>query len=373
MYSGMYDAYRIVSTCTSVICMRPIKVFIVDDSVVVRRVVSRSFEVDPAFEVVGTSSGGKTALNKVNLYKPDLVILDYFLPDMNGPEILVHIKEMHPDLPVLMFSALPGADSRKVDEVKKLGAVDLICKPEGLGNNEQSEKIVRNVLIPRIRELFPECTPINRSLPAIRPAQPDKHLTPREYKIIAIGVSFGGPDALMKLMPAFPKNFPLPIVIVQHMPAGFTRSLASRLDNVSAITVAEAEKDQLLQPGEARIAPGGYHLVVQKKKDQVLFDTNEDPPEEGCRPAVDVLFRSVARVFGDKTLAVILTGMGKDGLNGSKEIVEAGGTLLAQDESTSMVWGMPGRVTEAGLTDKVLPLEAIVPEILSIIKSPVVV
>ena len=350
--------------------MRPIKVLIVDDSVVVRRVVSRCLEADPAFEVVGTSSGGRTALSKVALYQPDIVILDYFLPEMNGPEILVRIKEVQPDLPVLMFSALSGSDLHKLEEVKKLGAIDLLNKPENLANTVQSEHLVKEVLFPRIKELFPERTRANQALLAPRPVLSESTLPQREYEIIAIGVSFGGPDALMKLMPAFPSSFPLPIVIVQHMPAGFTKSLANRLNNVSSIHVAEAEKDQQLIPGEARIAPGGHHLVVEKRDQQVFFDLNQDPPEEGCRPAVDVLFRSVARIYGKKTLAVILTGMGKDGLNGSKEIVEAGGTLLAQDESTSMVWGMPGRVTEAGLTNKVLPLDAIVPEILTIIKTP---
>jgi two-component system chemotaxis response regulator CheB len=193
--------------------------------------------------------------------------------------------------------------------------------------------------------------------PAARPAQPAR------VDLVTIGVSTGGPNALADLLPALPARFPVPIVIVQHMPPVFTRMLATRLDSRCAVGVEEAEGGEVLRPGHVYIAAGGQHLTLTRQGTSVVTVANDDPPENSCRPAVDVLFRSVAALYGDSALAVVLTGMGQDGLRGAEVIRVAGGQVLAQDESSSVVWGMPGFVARAGLADAVLPLDALASEI----------
>jgi len=225
---------------------------------------------------------------------------------------------------------------------------------------------IRSDLVPKIKAL---CRRPAHAVPGIIaarqaiPTLPRRESTPGAIDLLAIGVSTGGPNALAELMPAIGIGLPVPIVIVQHMPPLFTRLLAERIGSVSGIPCREGAADEVLRPGEAWVAPGGFHMEVRRDKTQVRIALTEDKPENSCRPAVDVLFRSAALAYGPRVLAVVLTGMGQDGLRGSEVIRQAGGQILAQDEASSVVWGMPGAVAEAGLADKILPLNQIAQEI----------
>ena len=391
-----------------------IKILIVDDSVLARRLISSALEEEPALDIVGTAVNGVNALKKVDLLKPDLVIMDVEMPEMDGVEALKVIKQRHPHVAVIMFTSLSQASSEKTLEALEAGAEDYVAKPTGANGVEEIKMLTRSSLVPKIMALRGNSrtsraesssevdtpasstssspTPSRRfTSPSSSPRKPERakvepekpvretrtptRLTTNKLrapvKILVIGVSTGGPNALAKLIPKIPASIPVPVLIVQHMPAAFTTTLAKRLDGASELSVKEAQDGEVVTPGVVRIAPGGFHMVVEKKGSGVILNLNEDPPEQGCRPAVDVLFRSVADVYGKNTLAVILTGMGKDGLNGSEAIIGQGGSLFAQDEESSVVWGMPGAVTRAGLVDKVLPLERIGYEIMLRIETTV--
>lgn len=384
-----------------------IKILIVDDSVLARRLISSALEEEPALEVVGTAVNGVNAIKKVELLKPDLVIMDVEMPEMDGVEALKVIKQRHPNVAVIMFTSLSRASSEKTLEALEAGAEDYVAKPTGANGVEEVKMLTRSSLVPKIMALrgnlrgskaepsskvdapAPSSPPPPASssrlispTPSVRkpekaetkPVKPSRQTSPptrlttnklrAPVKILVIGVSTGGPNALAKLIPTIPASIPVPVLIVQHMPAAFTTTLARRLDGASDLSVKEARAGEVVTPGVVRIAPGGFHMIVEKKGGGVVLNLNEDPPEQGCRPAVDVLFRSAAEVYGKHTLAVILTGMGKDGLNGSETIIDQGGSLFAQDEASSVVWGMPGAVTRAGLVDKVIPLERIGYEIM---------
>ena len=344
---------------------------VVDDSVVVRRLVTRVLEEDPGIEVVGSAANGRIALAKVGQLQPDVVTLDIEMPELDGLATLAELRPRWPRLPVIMFSTLTERGAEATLEALSLGASDYVTKPTGLHNAAEAMATVKAELLPRIKALYgsrklsrapqaaapvtpapPVVTP-----PAARPAQPGR------VDLVTIGVSTGGPNALADLLPALPATFPVPIVIVQHMPPVFTRMLANRLDSRCAVRVVEAEGGEILSPGRVYVAAGGQHLTLTRQGTSVVTVANDDPPENSCRPAVDVLFRSVAALYGDSALAVVLTGMGQDGLRGSEVIRVAGGQVLAQDEASSVVWGMPGFVARAGLADAVLPLDAMAGEI----------
>jgi two-component system chemotaxis response regulator CheB len=351
-----------------------IRVLVVDDAVVFRRLLSEVFSSDPALEVVGTAPNGRIALARIPQVAPDIVILDVEMPEMDGLATLAELRKTYPRLPVIMFSALTERGARATLDALALGATSYFTKPESAGGAQASMDIVWEQLIPEIKALCGS----TRSSPALARGNSDflqaaKILpasgTPssdvrRQIKILAIGCSTGGPNALAELLKRLPADFPVPIAIVQHMPPMFTRLLAERLTAEFAIPVEEASSGALLQPGKALIAPGNYHMTVNKDGAQFRALVNQDPPENSCRPAVDVLLRSVARTFGENSLAVILTGMGHDGLRGCEAIREASGQVVVQDEATSVVWGMPGSVARAGLAERVLPLSSIGDEII---------
>ena len=342
--------------------MTPIKILVVDDSVVARMVISKALDKDPDIDVVDTATNGKIALRKIPNYDLDLVLLDIEMPEMDGLETLAVIKEKHPSLRVIMFSSLTERGSNIVLEALNLGADDCVAKPTSISSSDGVIEELRSTLAPKIKAL---CNRAETNQKIHTSYTPRIKFAPNKiYEVLAIGVSTGGPKALAALLPTLPASFPIPIVIVQHMPPVFTKSLAERLDKDSALSIREAQQGDKLTAGQALLAPGGYHMVLQRMGSDVYVRLNQDPPEEGCRPAVDVLFRSVNKIYGDKTLAVILTGMGKDGLAGSKKIVASGGTLLAQDEATSVVWGMPGAVARANLASQILPPSALGPEII---------
>lgn len=347
--------------------MPPIRILIVDDSAVIRKVLTEGLALDPVIEVVGTAANGQIAISKIPQVNPDLVTLDIEMPVMNGLETLVAIRKIYPKLPVIMFSTLTERGALTTLDALALGASDYVTKPSNTGSLDITLSQIREQLIPKVKALCP--SRIGIPAPVVSPAQqwrptamkPGREAAPVE--ILAIGTSTGGPNALAELIPAIPREFPIPVVIVQHMPPVFTRLLAARLNERSALKVQEGEAGQTLEAGEAWIAPGNFHMTVERHGASVRLATNQDPPENSCRPAVDPLFRSVAKVYGPNVLSVVLTGMGSDGVIGAQHIRERGGQVLVQDEKSSVVWGMPGQVAAAGLAEAMYPIGAMAGEI----------
>jgi two-component system chemotaxis response regulator CheB len=352
-----------------------IRVLVTDDSAVMRRLVREAVESDPACEVIGTANNGKDALDKIANLQPDVVTLDIEMPVMNGLETLIPLRRQHPRLPVIMFSTLTERGAHATFEAMRRGASDYATKPSA-SNLADGRKAVVEELIPKIKALCgwhePPPPAIRSLVSRPRPATPagaTPGAAPRRIGLtkgvdaVLIGVSTGGPTALTTLWRDLPRSLAVPILIVQHMPAAFTAQFAKQLDAVGTVPVVEAAAGMRVEPGRAYLAPGGYHMTVAHQGVATVIGINEDPPENSCRPAVDVLFRTAASAYGGRVLAVILTGIGYDGLLGTRDVVAAGGHAIAQDQATSVVWGMPRAITEAGLADAVLPLGQIGPEI----------
>lgn len=352
---------------------RPITVLVVDDAVVIRRVLNDVLTSDPALRVVGTAANGRIALQKLEQLRPDVVTLDFEMPELSGLETLKAIRETHPQLPVIMFSSVTERGASQTVEALACGASDYVTKPSQATSVADAQQRIREQLIPKIKALCgrraPLTQPQTQARSGARPTGSSGKLTAlprpstRPPDAVVIGVSTGGPNALAELLPALPKDLDVPVLIVQHMPPMFTRMLAERLHQQSALSVVEAQTNMVLEPGTVYIAPGDFHMTVSRRGNVVATVLNQDPQENSCRPAVDVLFRSAAAVFGERLLAVVLTGMGQDGLRGAEEVRRSGGRVLAQDQATSVVWGMPGFVAEAGLAEAVLPLPKIAGEI----------
>lgn len=345
--------------------MAKIRVLIVDDSVVIRRLVTDCLAADPDIEVVGTAPDGQIALAKIPQVNPDIVTLDIEMPVLDGIQTVAAIRKTYAKLPVIMFSTLTERGGAATLEALSNGANDYVTKPANVGNVAMSMERVRSELIPKIKSLCGRAKPEVLSCPIIRKPVVMPGLLPQAARIDAllIGVSTGGPNALAALMPGFGKNFPVPILIVQHMPAVFTKLLAERLGVASGLPACEGAQGMAVKPGHIYVAPGGHHMEVERAPDGLKLRIHDGPPENSCRPAVDVLFRSAAKVYGPRALALMLTGMGQDGLIGCQHLREQGGRVIAQDEASSVVWGMPGAVVQAGLAEKVLPLNAIAAEV----------
>jgi two-component system chemotaxis response regulator CheB len=376
-----------------------IRVLVVDDSVVIRRVLSDVLNSDPDFEVVGTAVNGRACIQRVLELSPDIVTLDVEMPEMDGIACLAELTKIRPTMPVIMFSTMTYRGAAATLDALALGAKDYVLKPINLGSAAAAIEQVKAELLPRIKALAgrrisplvpPPSSPVapaapagpapaverrveapSRPMPPGRGARPGRAVpgvpaaAPRRGRaaggpvdIVAIGSSTGGPKALEVVLTAIGPDFPVPVVLVQHMPPVFTQMLAQRLDQKTRFTVVEATSGLALQPGHLYVAPGDNHMVVAGDAARGFrVELNKAAPENSCRPAVDVLFRSVAECFGARTLAVVLTGMGQDGLRGGEKIAAAGGAILAQDEASSVVWGMPGYVVKAGLADEVLAVE----------------
>ena len=352
--------------------MSKIRILVVDDSVVVRRLLTRVLSSDPEIEVVGSAPTGSIALAKVPQLNPDLITLDLDMPDRDGPNTLAELRKTYPRLPVIAFTLVNHQSPAEAVEMMTLGACDYLTRAVNIHDADVATSIIRDELIPKIKMYGPS-QPGERSrqgdhsqtfLKTIRPPVKSKNVIAKQrLDVLAIGVSTGGPNALVHLLSGFGSDFPVPILIVQHMPPAFTSLLAERLDKSCRIPVSLAASNQVLEPGRVWIAPGDFHMLVRRQQDQVCIQINQDAPENSCRPSVDVLFRSVAEVYGARALAVVLTGMGQDGLRGCEQIHDAGGQIFVQDEASSVVWGMPGFVANAGLADKILPLQQLGSEI----------
>jgi two-component system chemotaxis response regulator CheB len=350
------------------------RVLVVDDSVVVRKVVTDILGSEPDLEVVGTAANGKICLQKVSQVNPEIITLDFEMPEMNGIETLKELREKFPKVKVIMFSALTEQGASLTLEALSLGASDYVTKPTQVSSADEARAHVKSQLVSKIRSLL--CLPApgvvyaERTLRKVEKSDLPK-FTPRnsgKFDIVCIGVSTGGPKALAEVIPNLPKDLGVPVVMVQHMPAMFTKILAERLTSAGGLPVKEATDGMSLEANTVYLAPGDYHMEVVKLSDGLFLKLNQGPHENSCRPAVDPLFRSVASVFGGNALGVILTGMGRDGCRGCQVLREAGGEVVIQDEKSSVVWGMPGAVAEADLANGVYPLNEIANQITSRVK-----
>jgi two-component system chemotaxis response regulator CheB len=423
-----------------------ISVLVVDDSVVIRRLITDALSEDSGIHVVGTAPNGKVALTKIEQLQPDLVTLDIEMPIMDGVATLRAIRAIHPFLPVIMFSTVTATGASATLDALSAGANDYVTKPANVSSIADSIRSVREQIIPRIhalcagrasrqvarpaggsvaggsvaggsvaggsvgglraRPLPNYATPtagglsgLARPLPPVNPAirpvttQQGRTMPPvatpgspvpsrpapaapatrvraagprsERVEILAIGCSTGGPDALTRVLRSLPGDFTVPIVVVQHMPPVFTKMFAERLDRTCALTVVEAATDMPLRPGTVYIAPGDAHLEVARRGADAVTKLHAGEPENFCRPSVDVLFRSVARMYVGSAIALVLTGMGQDGKRGAEQLRTAGAEIIAQDEASSVVWGMPGAVANAGLANAVLPIDDIAGHVVS--------
>lgn len=344
--------------------MPPIRVLLVDDSVVIRKLLAETLSSDPELQVIGTASDGQIGLAKIAQLQPDLVTLDIEMPVKNGLETLAELRKLYPKLPVIMFSTLTERGGAATLEALSLGASDYATKPSNTGSPAVALAAIRADLIPKIKAL---CAGNSTKLKTLPPPRPPVRIlkapVDRRIEMVAIGTSTGGPNALAEVLPHIPKDFPVPIVVVQHMPPIFTRLLADRLAGRSAIPVEEGTEGAVLSPAHAWIAPGNFHMTVVQSKGSWRLQLDQNAPEHSCRPAVDPLFRSVAIAGRSGVLGVVMTGMGSDGVLGAQHIREAGGEVIIQDEASAVVWGMPGLVYAAGQADGVYPLDQLAPEI----------
>jgi two-component system, chemotaxis family, protein-glutamate methylesterase/glutaminase len=352
------------------------RVLVVDDSVVIRRMITEALKIDPGIEVVGTANNGLIALERVASLAPDLVTLDVEMPEMDGLETLAALKQRFPKVRVLMLSTLTQKGAKVTLDALIRGASDYLTKPSETQSMEAALTVLREELLPKVRALCRVTTPLPQksaplgSGPQVVPP-PRTPAWSGSRKIICIGVSTGGPGVLAELIPQIPANLAVPIVMVQHMPPMFTGLLATRLAQDSAVPVVEAKDGMVLKPGAIALAPGDFHMYVRRDGPGCVLRLDQAEREQSCRPSVDVLFRSVAQQYGSQAVAVVLTGMGKDGQNGCEQLKRAGSYVIAQDEATSIVWGMPGAVVSAGLADKVLPSKSIISAVLKEVGHPV--
>jgi two-component system chemotaxis response regulator CheB len=345
--------------------MKKIRVLVVDDSTVIRRLLSDALSADPQLEVAGTAAHGKIALAKIPQLNPDVITLDMEMPEMDGITTLVEIRKLYPKLPVVMFSTLTERGAKATFDALAKGANDYVTKPANVGSVNEAMQRVREELAPRLKALCPSLSAIPSVGLSQRSNRPMRNANLEKNRVdaVAIGSSTGGPNALQEILTKIPSDFPVPIVVVQHMPPVFTRHLAERLNELSPLKVSEAKQGDAIHAGGVWIAPGDFHLRLKRVGTSVQVQLDQGPPENSCRPAVDVMFRSADSIYGRNLLAVVLTGMGQDGARGCEPIQASGGHIMIQDQATSVVWGMPGAVHRADLATSVQPLSRIAPEI----------
>lgn len=351
---------------------RPLRALIVDDTVLYRKILSEVLAEIPDIEVAGTAPNGKIALSKIEALKPDIITLDFEMPEMDGLETLQHLRQDYPHIIVIMVSAHTKEGAEVTIKALELGAFTFITKPE----NEfptQSKDFLLSQLQAAIKSIDVKNRGIlgNRITPpqglayhAVSGQARPFPAAAGQIKLVAIGISTGGPNALAEVIPKIPGKFKAPIVIVQHLPPKFTNALAASLNQKSKITVIEGEDNMELQAATAYIAPGGKQMKILKKNNGFFLEVNNDPPEKHCQPSADYLFRSVAKTYGNAALGVIMTGMGNDGTLGLRLMKRAGAQIIAQDQKSCVVFGMPAEAINAGVTDAIVPLSQMASEII---------
>ncbi len=370
--------------------MARIRVLVVDDSVVVRRLVTDALSGAADIEVVGSAANGRIAVAKVDQLAPDVVTMDIEMPEMDGIEAVRALRAAGRRLPIIMFSTLTERGAVATLDALAAGASDYVTKPANVGSVQESLARVADQLLPKIRALVPvpglsvtqgrvrpnpsasgaPGAPGFRPAPAATtPVTTRDEPAGRVVRAVVIGSSTGGPEALSRVLTGLAAPLPVPVLVVQHMPPLFTRQLAARLDRQGPSTVVEAVGGTEMVPGTVYIAPGDFHLEIRRSARGASTVLTQTPPVNFCRPSVDVMFRSAERAFDGDLLAVVLTGMGSDGRAGCADIVEAGGTVVVQDEATSVVWGMPGAVATAGLAHRVVPLDRVATTITDIVRA----
>jgi two-component system, chemotaxis family, protein-glutamate methylesterase/glutaminase len=361
--------------------MNRIRVFLVDDTATVRHILTQILEEDTRIDVVGTAADGEQGLARLQRVDADILVLDVEMPGMGGLDMLRALKISHPDLPVIVFSSITERGAMVTIEALSLGASDYVPKPAMVGSPAAAREYIRSTLLGKIHALADRPSRSARVAAAVVPAPARAALTPapitmpassrRASRIdaVVIGVSMGGPNALGEMFRQLPADLPVPLFIVQHMPAMFTRALAARLSQHGHLPVTECDAPMPALPGRALLAAGDYHLELSRDNDTVWAKPRYSDPVNFCRPSADVLFRSAAQVYGTNLLAVVMTGMGQDGLDGCRAIAAAGGQIIVQDEASSIVWGMAGSVARAGLADAQVPLVALVDEIVTRLQS----
>ncbi len=341
-----------------------IKVLVVDDSALVRKIITDILERDPAIEVVGTANNGKTAIFKNKVLDPDVITMDIEMPIMNGLDALRHIIQTNPK-PIIMMSVLTQDGAEPTFRALEYGAVDFIPKPSSILSLSVEE--IGNLLIGKVKSVYKSKIKIQKKTAAEAgdggkdlPAPSLSGIKPGESrKVVAVGTSTGGPSALLQVFRCLPENFPSPVLVVQHMPEGFTRAFAERINDNSALSVKEAEDGDLLRPGHGYVAPGHSHIVVERKSGGDVVRVVGGAKVSGHRPSIDVLFDSVAAAYGRDSIGVIMTGMGRDGASGMLNIKKNGGSTIAQNEDTSVVYGMNRVAVEMGAIDVIVPLHDI--------------
>jgi two-component system chemotaxis response regulator CheB len=351
----------------------PVRVMVVDDSHVIRGLLSRTLDSDPGVKVVATAANGKAAVDEIAKHEVDVVVLDIEMPVMDGMAALPLLIAARPGVQVIMASTLTLKGASISLKALSRGAVDYVPKPTSTGEINSAEGFKRE-LVSKVKSwgkagrrkrpsgiAAPAAGSQLKRLYAAGPIKLRDMPTLFRPDCIAIGSSTGGPQALFKVFQMLGKVTNLPIFVTQHMPATFTTILAEHLAQAGGMPAAEAKDGEVVQPGRVYVAPGDFHMTVHVEGARKVLRLDKNPPENFCRPAVDPMLRSLAKVYGGKVLTLILTGMGQDGMKGGKEIINAGGVVVAQDEGTSVVWGMPGAVTGAGLCSAVLPLSDIAP------------
>lgn len=356
--------------------MNTIKALVVDDTIVYRKIVGDALKQMPGIEVVGTANNGKVALSKIKTLKPDLITLDIEMPEMNGIELLQELQNMDSPPLVIMVSTLTHQGGALTLRALELGAFDVLPKPED-GKMAENMLKIQKTLDPIVRHVkrhkFGIIDPPTRLKPAVAvpyrvshsPAKPRPAGIRSKSEIIGIGISTGGPNALTKMIPMLPKDLKVPVLIVQHMPPVFTASLADSLNKKSALEVIEAKDGDIIKPGKVFIAPGGKQMKIVAGADGLTrkIKITDDPPENSCKPSADYLFRSIAQHYVGRSTGVIMTGMGADGSKGLVQMKNNGSFIIAQDEKTCTVYGMPKEPIESGIVDIIAPLEKIADEI----------
>lgn len=364
----------------------PLRVLVVDDSALYRKVVRDALIGQDDVQVVGTAHNGQAALDRILELRPDLLTLDVEMPELDGLSVLKAIRERRLGAGAIMCSSSSAHGASVTTQALELGAFDFVLKPDQAANVEQSMSLLRSDLLPKIRAFRAANTPFGRNDPKcadVKASSPPKMGGVAEAvsqdtswmpavrpEIVVIGVSTGGPAALSRILPQLPADLPVPVLIVQHMPPLFTKSLADDLRQRCRVPVSEAIDGCRILPGQVLIAPGGKQMKVGLSAGGLRTQITDDPPERNCKPAADYLFRSVAMHYGGKTLGIVLTGMGDDGTEGCRHLRKCNATVLAQSAASCVVYGMPRNVVEQGLAHAVVDLDQVVPEIMRLVSRP---